>query len=199
MNRILKILLIIIGVLVTILGGFYLFIHIAFDGIFTGPFHNKQDLINNYEEKKTEINEVKAFINSKITEDTYIHIEFKNDGLGIFHIEKNGIYDSNWNLDIDSKKTDSLLTVIGWTNNELEILKNKLDAANCISISNGSPTTVGWQRSGMGMYFYNIFDQNLSESLKYEYNGGCTHSFYKDNVVLEYGGGAIGSQCFPSN
>ncbi len=27
-------------------------------------------------------------------------------------------------------------------------------------------------------------------------DNGCTYSFYKDNMVLEYGGGAIGPQCF---
>ena len=100
-------------------------------------------------------------------------------------------------MDIDSNKTDSLLAVIGWTHIDLNILKNKLDEANCISVASGNPTTIGWKRSGMGMFLYDIFDQNLNDSLVEEYNKGCTYIFYKDNVVLEYGGGAIGPQCFP--
>ena len=197
MNRPLKILLIILGILGVIIIGFYLFIHIAFDGIFTGPSYNKQDLIDNYEKRKNEIIEVKSFIDSKIPSDTYIDVEFENGELGIFHVKKNGVYDSNWNLDIDSKKTDSLLTVIGWTKNDLETLEDKLDEANCISVASGNPSRIGWKRSGMGKFFYDIFDQSLTDSLISQYNDGCTYIYYKDNVVLEYGGGAIGPQCFP--
>ncbi|ASV30622.1 hypothetical protein [Maribacter cobaltidurans] len=197
MNRPVKILLIILGILVLIFGGFYLFIHIAFDGIFTGPSYTKQDLIDNYEQRKSEVIEVKTFLDSKISSDTYIDVEFDNRDLGIFHVKKNGTYDSNWDLDIDSKKTDSLLNVIGLTKNDLITLETKLGKANCISVASGNPTRIGWQRSGMGKFFYDIFDQNLNDSLISQYNGGCTYIYYKDNVVLEYGGGAIGPQCFP--
>lgn len=187
----------IIGTLATITIGFYLFIHMALDGIFTGPSYTKQDLIENYEKKDREILEVKAFIDSKISSDTYIDIEFDNGDLGIFHIKKDGVYNSNWNLDIDAKKTDSLLSVIGWTKNDLNTLKEKLESANCISVASGNPTKIGWQRSGMGKFFYDIFNEKLTDSLIRQYNGGCTHIYYKDNIVLEYGGGAIGPQCFP--
>lgn len=197
MYRLLKIIALLLTVIGAIIGILYLFIHLAFGGVFTGPTYSKQDLIDNFEQKKTEIMNIKKFVDSKTQIDTYFHIEFENEGLGIFHIEKNGIFESNWDVNIDSKKADLLLNEIGWTKKDLEILKYKLDNANCISVSSGDPTTIGWQRSGMGMYFYNIFDQNLSDSLIAEYNDGCTHLYYKDNVVLEYGGGAIGSQCFP--
>lgn len=100
-------------------------------------------------------------------------------------------------MDIHSRKTDSLLTVIDWTKNDLKILKDKLDDANCISVSSGNPITIGWQRSGMGKFSYEIFNQNLTDSLLSQYNDGCMYIYYKDNVVLEYGGGAIGLQCFP--
>lgn len=197
MNRPVKILLIILGILVLTFGGLYLFIHIAFDGIFTGPFYTKQDLIANYEQRESEVIDVKYFIDSKISSDTYIDVEFDNGDLRIFHVMKNGTYDSNWDLDIYSKKTDSLLYVIGWTKNDLITLKRKLDKANCISVASGNPTRIGWQRSGMGKFFYDIFNQNLNDSLISQYNGGCIHIYYKDNIVLEYGGGAIGPQCFP--
>jgi hypothetical protein len=197
MNKILKVLLIIFGIFLTFIVGFFVFLHFTFDGIFTGPSYDKQDLIDNYEKRKTEIIEVKEYINSKIPSDTYFSVEFENGELGIFHVKKNGIYESNWNLDIDSKKTDSLLTVINWTKNDLKILKNKLEKANCISASSGNPTTIGWQRSGMGKFSYSIFHQKLTDSLIKQYNDGCMDIYYKDNVVLNYGGGAIGPQCFP--
>ncbi|MCX2741089.1 hypothetical protein [Pontibacter anaerobius] len=197
MNRLLKILLIILGVFITVIGGLFLFIHIAFNGIFTGPFYDKQDLIENFQSKKSEIIELSNYINSKVPADTYVDIEFENGELGIFHVEKGGKHDSNWNLDIDSQKADSLLNIIGWNKQDLKLLEDKLDNANCISVASGNPVRIGWQRSGMGKFFYNIFTQNLNDSLIAEYNGGCMYIFYKDNVVLEYGGGAIGPQCFP--
>ena len=68
---------------------------------------------------------------------------------------------------------------------------------SCISIAGKDPVVIGWQRSGMGKFSYNIFDKNLEENKIKDYNDGCTYVFYKDNIVLEYGGGAIGMQCFP--
>lgn len=190
--------MIIAGVVFIILVGFYLFLHIAFDGIFTGPFYDKEDLIENYEHHKEEIAEAKRYFESILSQGAIVHIEFDNDQeLGIFHVKVDGVFESNWSLKINSTKTASLLEKLGWTTTELKTLKSKLDNANCISISSGNPVTIGWQRSGMGMFGYKLFDQNLNDSLIGKYNDGCTHIFYKDNVVLEYGGGAIGPQCFP--
>ena len=72
-----------------------------------------------------------------------------------------------------------------------------MDKANCISISGKDPVVIGWQRSGMGIFSYNIFKKNLEEKKIKDYNDGCTYIFYKDNIVLEFGGGAFGIQCFP--
>ena len=197
MKTLLKILLILFITLILFIGGLYLFLHIAFDGIFTGPTYHKEDLIENYELRKNSILDVKAFINSSIKPNTYVDIEFENGNLAIFHVRSNGNYDTNWDLKINSKKTDSILSVIGWKKNDLEILEKKLSNANCISIASGNPTTVGWQRSGMGKYYYNIYEENLSDSLINILKNNCSHIFYKENIVLEYGGGAIGSDCFP--
>lgn len=198
-NRTLKVLLIIFGILLLIFGGFLLFLHIAFNGLFTGPSYDKQDLIENYEIKSQEIIEVKSYFKSILPENTYVSIEFDNDKeLGVFHVEVDSTYQSNWNLKIKSHKVDSLLTELNWTTKELKNLKEKLDKANCISISGrNDPIIIGWQRSGMGKFSYLIFDQNLDENKIKDYNDGCLNVFYKDNIVLQYGGGAIGMQCFP--
>lgn len=199
MNRALKVLLIIFGIILLIFGGFLLFLHIAFDGLFTGPSYDKKDLIENYEKRKTEITEAKSYFKSIVPNGARVTIEFDNDKeLGIFHVKVDSIHQSNWNLKIESHKVDSLLTELNWSTKELKTLKEKLDKANCISISGtNDPIVIGWQRSGMGMFSYVIFDENLNENKINDYNDGCTYIFYKDNVVLEYGGGAIGMQCFP--
>lgn len=198
MNRALKGILIFLGIILFLFGVFYLFLLIAFDGIFTGPTYDKKDLIENYEARTDEILDVKNYYKSILPDGASVTIEFDDDKkLGIFHVKADSIYQSNWNLKITSSKVDSLLTKLNWTTKELRILKEKLDNANCISIAGKNPVVIGWQRSGMGKFSYLFFDQNLDESKINEYNDGCYNIFYKDNIVLEYGGGAIGPQCFP--
>lgn len=181
--------------LFSLFGGCSMFFYKACE-IFPPP-RSRQELISNYEKKKNEIVEVKNFIESILPPSAFIDIEFEKGELGIFHASINGIYESNWDLAIDSPKTDSLLHELGWTKTELYTLQSKLDEANCISISSRKPVTIGWQRSVMGKYFYKIFDENLTDQMIKEYNDSCTYLFYKDNIVLEYGSGAIGSMCFP--
>lgn len=200
MNRAVKVLFIIFGIILLIFGGFLLFLYIALDGLFTGPSYDKKDLIENYEKQTTEIIDAKNYFKSIVPNGASVTIEFDDDDkeLGIFHVKIDSTYQSNWNLKITSNKVDSLLTELKWTTRELKTLKEKLDKANCISISGtNDPIVIGWQRSGMGMFSYVIFDQNLNENKIKDYNDGCTYIFYKDNVVLEYSGGAIGMQCFP--
>lgn len=198
MNRALKGLLIFFGIILLLICGFYLFLHIAFDGIFTGPIYDKNDLIENYEARTEKIHDVKNYYKSILPDGASVTIEFGNDKeLGIFHVRADSIYQNNWNLKIKSPKVDSLLTELNWTTKELKILKVKLDNANCISISGNNPVVIGWQRSGMGKFSYTIFDNNLEKDKIEDYNDGCTYIFYKDNIVLEYGGGTIGPQCFP--
>ena len=56
-----------------------MFLHIAFDGIFTGPFYDNEDLIENYEKKKEEIAEVKRYFESILTAESIVHIEYENN------------------------------------------------------------------------------------------------------------------------
>jgi hypothetical protein len=190
----------------------------------------KQDLIANYELKQLEINQLYTYVNDITTSDKYFKIEFESDKkIAYFFVTikridpltsqssyTNIVADGDYNrgfignrdLEIESQSVDNLLSKLGWTRNELNTLKQKLDNANCISVESGectqnihlrkieSPMTIGYKRVGLGMYFYKIFSQVLSDSLKNKYNDGCTYIFYKDNIVLEYGGGLIGRQCF---
>jgi len=156
------------------------------------------DLVENYNIKTKEIRELKRYINSITPSSKSVHIEFDSDeSLGIFHVVDNGRYDSNWNIKVNSQKADSLLQKIGWNKQNLKELKEKLDAANCISVANSKPFQIGYQRSGMGMYFYNLFDNPLTDSLKTHYNDSCRYVIHTQQVVMEYGGGAVGPQCFP--
>jgi len=183
--------------------------------------YSKKDLIENYDLKQKEINELFLYAKN-ITNDgnKYVQIEFTNNRiLDMFFVEMDSATiekmkseyavqptywrEGDWNLKINSQKVDTLLNCLDWTRETLKILKTKLDAANCISIESNkiSPKsiTIGFKRSGMGKYYYKIFDEPLTDSLILKYNDGCTYIFYKDNIVLEYGGGAFGMQCFETH
>ena len=180
--------------------GIYIVGSIIYVGIIFGQFDSSsyEELTDNYELKSKEIFELKSYINSIVPSNKSVDLEFEdNNTLGIFHVTVNGNYDSNWNIETDSGKADSLLQKLGWTTETLITLKDKLDKANCISIASGDPFKIGFQRSGMGIYSYNLFDKPIADSLKATYGDSCTYVIFKKNVVLEWGGGAIGSQCFP--
>jgi hypothetical protein len=91
---------------------------------------------------------------------------------------------------------DSIIQSMGWTRETFRALKEKLDNADCIQIESGEPAKIGFKRSGMGMYSFNIFDKPIPDSLKAHYNDSCTYILVNDRLVLEYGGGAFGGQCF---
>jgi hypothetical protein len=200
MKKAIKWVIIIIGSGLLLYVVLFIYTILAFGFIDEGKFYSKQDLINNYNQKTPQIAGLKTYINKIVPANGSVYIEFNgNNRLDIFHVFDKGSYDRNWNLAIESKKVDTLLIKLGWTRQTLTALKEKLDGANCISVKNGEPCNIGFQRSGMGKYYYNLFDKSIPDSLKSKFNDGCTYILYKDKVVLEYGGGAIGPQCFPTN
>ena len=185
------------------------------------PESSKKELIENYENKKAEIQKLKAEYQNLVPKNYIVEIEFEpeskilttteeitikiyklkdkteNDNSEV--VQRNDglkVISQNWNLKPNSEELENIIKTIGWTNQTLVEIKKILNEANCISIENGKITTIGFARSGMGKYSYKIFENPLNSKQKEEYNNGCEYIFYKDNIVLEYGGGAIGSQCF---
>lgn len=193
--------------------------------IISMPRSSKSDLIENFEHKKSEIQKLKTEYSKLVPGDYIVEIEFEPENkiftineqitIKIYkpddgsnsgdensnEVQRNDglkVISQNWNLEPDSEELKNVIQSIGWTNETLAEIKRLLDEANCISIENGEITTVGFARSGFGKYSYIIFDKTLNSKEKEEYNNGCEYIFYKDNIVLEYGGGAIGPQCFES-
>lgn len=167
--------------------------------------YSVSDLKENFEKSKTEIYELKRYFNEIVPKNRFVEIEFSDDNtLGRFGIkaldstagDPNGPMFLEWDLKINTERMDSIIKPLGWTRETLKTLKEKLDKANCIQIESGEPTKIGFQRSGMGMYSFNVFDKPIPDSLKANYNDSCTYILANDRLVLEYGGGAIGSQCF---
>lgn len=205
-KKIRKTIFIIIG---TALGLYILSViyNIVMLGLAFGVFdkdYTTNDLLNDFNKKRGQIYAAKNYLNSVIPPHSIVEIEFKSNT----HVAKWGIYplktDSDqtvkyleWNLDINTKQIDSALKMTGWTRQTLKTIKQKLDAANCISIKSGDPTRLGYQRSGAGMFFFNVFNTPVPDSLKKHYKDSCTYILVNRKLVFEFGGGTMGSNCFP--
>jgi len=160
--------------------------------------YDLNDLTSNYDEHENEIRDLIVYLDSILAKETFVNIAINDlNVIDMFHIKHNGKYENNWNVDINSKKCDSLLLILGWTKNDIKDLKLKMDLANCISISNFNNHTIGYKMSLMSKFSYKIYDENLNDLQISQFNDQCEKIFYRDNVVLEYGSGATGSICFP--
>lgn len=199
MNKIVKRVVLITGLIVALVVGAYICWMLALAHAF-GAFdktYTQVDLIRHYEAKAPELWALKSYVNSIVPAHQSVTIEFDGQRtIPIFHVQVNDVYDSNWDVKWDSHRADTLLQQLGWTRQTLSTLQAKLDRAGCISIASGEPCTIGYQRSGMGKYSYKLFAGPMSDSLQAQYSRSCTYIVYKPQVVLEYGGGAIGPQCF---
>ena len=196
---------------ILILCGIGLVIYIGYVVMFISAFggfdkdYSVTELKENFEKNKIEIYELKKYFNEIVPKNRFVEIEFDNDNtLTRFQIkpldktagDPNGLSFLEWDLKINTERMDRIIKPMGWTKENLKVLKEKLDNANCIQIESGEPTKIGFQRSGMGIYSFNIFEDTIPYGLKKNYNDSCTYIMVNDKLVLEYNGGAIGIQCF---
>ncbi len=202
-KKIIKGILILCGIGLVIFIGYIVMIISAFGGF--DKDYSVTELKENFEKNKTEIYELKRYFNEIVPKNRFVEIEFDNDNtltrFGIKPLDKtagdpNGPMFLEWDLQINTERMDSIIKPMGWTRETLKALKERLDKANCIQIESGEPAKIGFQRSGMGMYSFTVFDNPIPDSLRKNYNDSCTYIMATDRLVLEYGGGAIGGQCF---
>jgi hypothetical protein len=175
------------------------------------PTSSKKQLIQNVDTNYSNILALKTYFKSIIPTGLFIYIEFKSpekilnldESLDFWAFREDKISRNTetifqeWNVELKSSELDSLLNLTPLKRKDLQELKKYLDKAHCISVSNRREFEIGFARSGMGKYSYLIFDKPLTRAEQEKYNNGCEYIFYKDNIVLEYGGGAVGPQCFP--
>lgn len=182
----------------------------------------KEGLIENYDENKNEILELKEFYNKTVPKGFLIRIQYNssnNIDLSVYqpieNSEKRELLFRQWDLDIydyvpETPKSDydknyngltnsfkEVKEKLNWTNETFIKIYNKLDNVNCIGITNGKICKIEYGFKDMGMFSYLIFDENLSSKLQEKNSDNCTRLFYKDNVVLSYASGAFGSLCTP--
>jgi hypothetical protein len=176
--------------------------------MFSMPRSSKKELVANIESNFDKISFLKTSYLKFVPKDYIVSIELnpaskialtkESIDLKIEHVSnKETDLKQEWNLEYNSERLAQMIKPLGWTNETLTTIKELLADSKCVSIENGDITTVGFARSGMGKYSFKLFDKDLSSEQIKEYNDGCMYIFHKKDIVLEYGGGAVGSQCFP--
>lgn len=173
------------------------------------PRSSKEEQIRNIDSNFAKIDELRTAYKKLVPANHSVYIEFNPKDevfekketvtLKVFKQDNQGTTPlfSAWDLDYNDKKLDDILKSLSWDKKTLSTIQLLLSEAKCISIENGEITSIGFARSGLGKYYYKLFNKDLTtEEAKY-YNNGCRYIFYKKNIVLEYGSGAVGSICFP--
>lgn len=182
---------------------------------------SKKGLTDNFDEKSSEIIELKDYFNQLVPENYLVRIRYNSsDNVDLFvyqpieNSDKRELLFQQWDLEIDDYepkpqtdyekkyhgKTNSLEIVkekLNWTDETFSELYDKLDNVNCMGITNRKPTEIEYGFKGMGVFSYLVFDKNLDYKQQEKYSDDCSQLFYKDNIVLTYGSGAIGSFCTP--
>ncbi|MBB6371899.1 hypothetical protein [Chryseobacterium shigense] len=162
--------------------------------------YSVSELKEEYYSKEVEIKELVNYYNTIKPKNCSVDIEFKNDKIlerltVISKDSSNEIIYQEWDINSNVLQTEKLKNLVGWSEREITGLKSKLDQANCISIEEGEPLKIGFKRSGMGMFSFNIFQE--ARTNRDEYNNNCEYILVNKYLALQYGGGAIGPQCFP--
>ena len=190
-----------------IVGGLLLIGAIVFSVMLSMAFggfdksYSVSELKDEYFSKEKEIGELIMYYN-QIKPDGYsINIEFEDDKtLNRLQISAHkdslnqAIY-QKWDVDVNDLQKDSLKNILKWDEEDIVKLKEKLDKANCISVEDGEPIKIGFKRSGLGMYSFNIFQEIQTD--RSAFKNRCEYILVNRNLMLEYGGGAVGPQCFP--
>jgi hypothetical protein len=179
--------------------------------MFSMPESSRNEQINNLKVNENNIKKLIKEYSSLVPDSLTVFIEFnpkdiilstnKSIDLRIYSNKKSknsGIEldFQEWNLQYNSEVLLEQIKILGWNEKTLINIENLLDNAKCRSIENGKISTVGFARSGMGKYSYKFFEEDLSEKEQAEFNDGCSYIYYERNIVLEFGGGAVGRQCF---
>lgn len=163
--------------------------------------YSVSELKDEYFSKEKEIGELIKYYNQIKPDGYLVDIEFEDDKtLGRLTISThedslNQVIYQKWDVDIKDLQKDSLKNILNWKEQDIFKLKKKLDKANCISVEDGEPIKIGFKRSGFGMYSFNIFQSIQTD--RTEYNNQCEYILVNRYLALQYGGGAIGAQCFP--
>lgn len=161
---------------------------------------NPDIMAKHYEEHKAEMRELCDYMQSVLDDSTAIQLEFEGNKQGIFRVKSADSDSFSWEVDSDSKR-DSLMQVVGLTEEEYVNIRKKLKTMGCIGVeaSRNYPesTEIWFRRIGMWMYSFVLYKRPMNKEEKENALNDDMLIPYNDSTLFHYGGGAIGLQVFP--
>ena len=153
-----------------------------------------------YDSHEKEITEVINFTRKNIGDSCEIDIEFEYGRISHFHTKQHKILRYSYGKEARMYKKE-LAASIQLTEEKLNIIKQKLKIAGCISIKltkdPKQPCILGFRRVNLDRYDFVIYSQSLNLQQQNKINNDCSLLFYRDNIVFQFGSGAFGDIHFP--
>ena len=164
---------------------------------------NPDIMAKHYDKHHTEMEELHRYLQSAVADSCAVTLEFKGNSLEMFHVcagEADEHHYSNfWNEEAREKK-DSLMCVVGLTQEEYDGIHQRLKKMGCIGIEYSQITPnlvkIWFRREGMGRYDFIINNQSMTDEEKSVVMEDLMLIPYNDHCTFQYGGGAIGPQTF---
>jgi hypothetical protein len=166
---------------------------------FTGSFDKKytrEELTQNFVKHENDFYNLATFFNEKVSKNKELKVSFGlgkgnkvNLILSPLTINLNNKIIGGENIEFDSPTLDSALAVLGWTNETLKHLREKLSKTNCDWIRtteiNSNPVEVYPNQKGWSSFSYQIFDVPISDSLKQIHGKPISNIEFGSKVVLK--------------
>ena len=164
---------------------------------------NPDIMAKHYEKHHTEMEELHRYLQSAVADSCAVTLEFKGNRLEMFHVcagEGDEHHYSNfWNEEAREKR-DSLMCVVGLTQEEYDGIRQRLKKMGCVGIEYSQTTPdlvkIWFRRVGMGRYDYIINSRSMTDEEKSTAMENLDLIPYNDHCTFQYGGGAIGPQTF---
>ena len=186
-----------------------------------GDDPTKQVFIN-YAEHSREINEAKLYFSEIKPEGSILYIRFHPENKIDFSLHqgdyegenlrnRSKIFDQygtykKYDVSLFDNEVNEAFKVAKLSRAKIQKLKNYLIKGNCISIAYYSSfsgddslgyTSIGYPTGDLYGINYVIFDNKISDAKSNEIVKSCSFKSINAQVLVEYGGPAFGSNCFP--
>ena len=160
-------------------------------------------MAKHYEKKAKDMEQFISYLDRALGDSASIQLEFEYGKASIFHVAAKGDSSMSCHWDDAEEKKDSLMQVVGLSPAEYDKIHDYLRSLDCIGVEMtkahlNAETVINFRRVGLGMYSFVLYSTPISAKEKEEYMSDDMYIPYNDKVVFMYGGGAFGSQAFPS-
>lgn len=158
-------------------------------------------MAKHYEKHRAQMEELHRYVGEAIADSCAVTIKFDGKEIDRFHVTgpHDDIPSMHWNEEALALK-DSLMAVVGLTEEECEGIRQRLREMGCkgIEYSQLTPERIVliFRYVGFGGYDYIIYNRPMTDEEKASALEDMTLIPYSDRCVFQYDGGAVGPQVF---